>query len=510
MEQFELFVDPEEVLQDTSLWTPREIWVRLNQRYLELLSEDRRLERKNPKVVNTDNFCEYICAFSNTVDGGVLVFGVEDKDEITGIQFDESQIVKLESVHRTKCPLAKPEFRKVPVMVGGKQAICLAVYVPYIGVLVETSKGEAWTRHGDQKHKMSLEECFDYKSTRAEPPFELRMIEGLRFPDGFDTEIIQDFCDRFRETEMRIDWTNEEVLIDRHLLRKGADQIHPTYALVLLAGKDPSLHIPGSRLRIQRFEGNEEGEGLTYQPQKDVVVEGNVVRILARALEIIPAVLHDVTWLNDDAKFVTTPEYPALAWQEAVVNALVHRSYAFSGTEVTVKIFRDRMEVESPGGFMPPVRAENIYHTRASRNHHFMDALRVLGYVRMAREGTRRMREMMSQYKLPEPMFRQESMHGVVVKVILKNDLSTRKRTSERDIAQHFGVDVWASLSERELEVAAYLYNNKELKVAEVERLTATQWRTAKKIMDQLVVKGVASFVPGKFPRDPKASYVLK
>jgi ATP-dependent DNA helicase RecG len=39
------------------------------------------------------------------------------------------------------------------------------------------------------------------------------------------------------------------------------------------------------------------------------------------------------------------------------------------------------MEIESPGGFIPPVNEKIIYETRAARNHHLMDALRYLGYV---------------------------------------------------------------------------------------------------------------------------------
>ena len=42
-----------------------------------------------------------------------------------------------------------------------------------------------------------------------------------------------------------------------------------------------------------------------------------------------------------------------------------------------------------------------------------MDAMRYLGYVQMAREGTRRIRESMESYRLPEPQFRQEALHGV-------------------------------------------------------------------------------------------------
>jgi predicted HTH transcriptional regulator len=117
-----------------------------------------------------------------------------------------------------------------------------------------------------------------------------------------------------------------------------------------------------------------------------------------RALTLCPARL---LLLKDELNAKGNREW---AWFESLVNACVHRSYSFSGTEITIKVFPDRMEIESPGGFVPPVNEKTIGFTRSSRNHHLMDALRYLGYVRMAREGVRRIRESMSQSPEPTPI----------------------------------------------------------------------------------------------------------
>ena len=89
-----------------------------------------------------------------------------------------------------------------------------------------------------------------------------------------------------------------------------------------------------------------------------------------------------------------------------------------------------------------------------------MDALRHLGYVQMAREGTRRIRESMKEWGLPEPTFTQEAVHGVVVKVTLRNDHLSRKRATDRDVALHFGVETWKTLQEHEIRIAAYAFRN--------------------------------------------------
>lgn len=44
------------------------------------------------------------------------------------------------------------------------------------------------------------------------------------------------------------------------------------------------------------------------------------------------------------------PEYPEQAVLESIVNALIHRDYMETGSEVHIDIFDDRMEIYSPGG----------------------------------------------------------------------------------------------------------------------------------------------------------------
>jgi len=157
---------------------------------------------------------------------------------------------------------------------------------------------------------------------------------------------------------------------------------------------------------------------------------------------VVGDLCYKVTWLGRDGKFFTTPEYPKWAWFEAIVNALVHRSYSFSGSEIIVKFFSDRMEIESPGGFVPPVTPDNGYHQRVSRNPHIMEALRHVGLTLINREGTRRMKESMEQFNLPAPTFTQEIMHGASIRVTLHNEHQNRKRSTDRDVAAYCGVEM--------------------------------------------------------------------
>lgn len=491
-----------------ALWTPRDIWVHLKQRYIGVFKEDRRVEWKNHKNPDLDDLATYYSTYSNTPDGGIVVYGVANDGEIHGCNhFSVNQINEIEGCHINRCPMAKPEFKRISVVVNGNASFCIAIFVPYISKLVETNKGEAWIRYGESRRKMSEEEKQDFRSTRQELSFELTIASTFQYPSDFDPKIIQDFCDSVREREQQPEWTDEDVLVDRNLLIRSGNILKPVNALVLMAANRPGLTIPGCRVRVQRFDTLTEGSGEQYSPLRDKTIEGNLVEIIQEAREVISSVIFDVTWLNSDGKFVTTPEYPQWAWLEALVNACVHRSYSFSGTEITVKIFPDRMEIESPGGFVPPVNEKTIGFTRSSRNHHLMDALRYLGYVRMAREGIRRIRESMQQYRLPEPKFTQEALHGVVVKVILRN--SNRERASDKAVAEHFGVEVWKNLTEAEIKIAAFAFRNGAIHVLDAQNLTGQTWNTSKKTLERLVKKKVLLFELGKYIRDSRSRYVL-
>lgn len=106
-------------------------------------------------------------------------------------------------------------------------------------------------------------------------------------------------------------------------------------------------------------------------------------------------------------RFTTIPELPRFAWLEAIVNAVTHRSYSLQGDHIKVRMFDDRVEVESPGRLPGPVRIDNIRHTRFSRNPRISRGLADLKLVQELNEGINRMFEEMTSAGLPEPQLQQ-------------------------------------------------------------------------------------------------------
>lgn len=490
-----------------ALWEPRDIWLNFSESMVPRFREDGRVEYKSVRRVHYSNLSEYYSMFSNTNSGGVLIFGVANNGTVEGCgNLSQNEINRIEGIHVQFCPLAAPEYKRVAVK--NEQDFIIVCYIPCTGQLVENHKGEAFIRYGESKHRMTDEEKQDFRSTRHQRTYETELA-SMTWPDDFDPAAISAICDGFRSREGKEDWSDEEVLVDRLLMRKTRSGYEPTNALVLLASFSPRLAVPGARVKVQRFKGDQQGEGETFSPIRDTYIEGNLISILGKARSIIDPLNYDVTWLDKNGKFQTTQEYPFNAWYEALVNALVHRSYSYSGSEVAIRFFTDRLEIESPGAFMPPVNATNVFNQRASRNANICEALRYVGFTRMSREGTRRMRESMKQWNLPDPKFTQETVNGVTVKVVLKNDILSRERTSEIGVAKYCGVDEWKTLQEHEISIVAYAYKNGTIQVNEAANLTGRTWNTSKKDLRRLTDRGLLKFNEGRFPRDPKANYEI-
>ena len=75
--------------------------------------------------------------------------------------------------------------------------------------------------------------------------------------------------------------------------------------------------------------------------------------------------------------------YPLDAVREALVNAVVHRDYALEGTDIEISLYRDRLEVISPGRLPNGVTVEKMKEgvVRVARNGLLKDILRDYGYI---------------------------------------------------------------------------------------------------------------------------------
>jgi len=500
----------------TIVLTPNEIYHADDAALIDRIKEDRRIEKKPPKF-SPRQLGDYISMWANTAPhGGIIIVGIEKDTHFAGIAgLGEQAINEREKAGANYCPDARIETKRLEIRNARQQLDhLLVIRVHYKqDAVVKTVKGEAFIRRGDSKYLLSPVEVTQLQMDKGELSLE-QQVAPLSYPEDFDTTAIHPFCQNViaaRHWEQKSDLDVLELL---HLGRRRAGGFTPNVACALLFAKDPRLMIPGCRIRFFRFEGDNEGSGERFSPVRDRFIDGTIPVIIEESARELRTQLRMFSALGKDGKFYTTPEYPDFAWYEAIVNACAHRSYGngMKNMNIFVKMFDDRLVVESPGPFPPFVTPENIYETHHPRNPYLMEAMFYLNFVKCAHEGTRRIRDLMKKNKLPDPEFRQEEVGHAVVRVTLRNNIKQRKMWIDADISKLIGEAIARDLTEEEKRVLNFVAEHNEISVSQVQRLTQRSWPASRKLIAGLEEKGLMLRVRKTKgdKRDPGVRYVLR
>lgn len=492
-----------------------ELYATANQDLLQRLPEDRRLEFKSARY-QLNQLSEYFSMWANTPpDGGLIAVGVEGNKNFVGCRaLGPDRVNRLEVCGHTYCADATYESRRVPIVTPKHETDFVLLFkVDYNPTrVVFTTKHKAFIRRGESKHRLSPDEIRLTKQDKGEINFEQEPC-NLTYPDDFDMTAVRSFVDLIRsERDFTYDHSDSDILDLQHLGEIKQEQFVPNYACALLFAKDPSRLLPGCQIHFLRFEGEVEGSGSKWNAVKDEMIQGQVPYLIAEAEKLLGSQLRTFS-RYEQGKFFTSPEYPHAAWYEAIVNACVHRSYTngLQNMDISVRMFDDRLEIESPGPFPPFVTPQNIYTQHHPRNPKLMYAMRFLRFVRCAREGTRRMRDTMLALDLPEPEFAQEEVGHSIVKVTLRNNVKQRKVWIDADVAGLVGAAIAKTLTEDEKRAVNHAAEYGEVGVSDLQRLTGRSWPSAKKILDQLTSKGIFAHIKrADVDRDPRARYILR
>lgn len=94
-----------------------------------------------------------------------------------------------------------------------------------------------------------------------------------------------------------------------------------------------------------------------------MIFEGRILDQVEKAVDFIKIQMKEKTYLGHDGIFVTEEEYSEFVRTEIVVNAATHRDYRIKGTDIQIKMFDDRLEVDSPGTFAGMVKKKYTIYT---------------------------------------------------------------------------------------------------------------------------------------------------
>ena len=96
-------------------------------------------------------------------------------------------------------------------------------------------------------------------------------------------------------------------------------------------------------------------------------------------------------------------ELPEDALREALVNAIAHRDYR-SSANVQMYLFRDRLEIVTPGGLPAGMREEDLGIKSVPRNRLLFGMFHRMGMVEQIGSGIRRIRQECRDYGVADPL----------------------------------------------------------------------------------------------------------
>ena len=174
----------------------------------------------------------------------------------------------------------------------------------------------------------------------------------------------------------------ETLLLQVGAVVKEMGQLQPTLTGILVFGQDPQQFCPAFTITFLHFAGTSTARTDSNAP---LYLDNREFRgILPAMIDSARATVFEK--LSKQAMldgFVRqdVPEYPEFAYREAIVNAVSHRDYELEGSFIQVRLFADRLEVQSPGGLGGHLTVDNMAYEQYTRNPHLVRLLEDYGYV---------------------------------------------------------------------------------------------------------------------------------
>lgn len=288
------------------------------------------LEVKRPK-----SWLKSVSAFANG-EGGTLVFGINDDDQVVGLADAESDAERISEEIKTKLdpiPAINLEFKEVE----GKKLVLLQVYkgqeTPYY--YIGDKQRLAFVRVGNESVVADRLQLKSLVMRGAGRSFDA-IPSPYKFEDMAFSKLKSVHFKRLNQSFDDSDFVSWGIVDNNGKL---------TNAGALLADDSPIRH---SRIFCTRWNGLDMTSGLG-EALDDAELEGSVIGQLQDAVAFVRNNSHRRWWKEDDYR-EELPDYPERAVTEVICNAIIHRDYMEFGSEIHIDMYDDRMEVYSPGG----------------------------------------------------------------------------------------------------------------------------------------------------------------
>ena len=384
--------------------------------------ENSSIEFKSDRIDNRE-LAKEVVALAN-LQGGRLLLGVENDSGVSGLVRRDALEAegtkgsgrrtyrKLEEWVVQACrdkirPELIPHFEVIPDVEPGRDVAVVQVERGWtVHHLWHNQHRTYYIRVGSINREASPEELARLFQQRRAYRLELQPVSGTSM-DHLDQRRLVDYFAHIRGQDVPADrvsgvlpedraqeWHDTEVLAWQPLLVNtellSEDAPHPTtVAGLMLFGRNPNRFLPHAKVDAAAYFGTEKD----YDAQERCTMRGPIAPLLAADGSLLePGLVEqamafirrniDTVRLEDGVRRRERWDYPPDALRETIVNAIVHRDYSLSGTDIEISIYADRLEVISPGRLPNGITPERMrVGCRSARNELLKDVMRDYGYL---------------------------------------------------------------------------------------------------------------------------------
>jgi len=358
-----------------------------------------------------------ICAFANS-EGGVVILGVDDAGAIVGVPTDpEAAQERLTGFLQNGCsspvsarlgrhqdPSGWVHWIEVPRQRGFEPLRC---------------EGRVWVRRGRSSVEPSPAELQELYNAFGYILTEERAI-GAAGVEDIDLDAFRSYL-RAQGLDTADDPqpTPNDDLRNRGVVTELDGELHPTLYGALAFGRQPQGTPQTANFWIECVAYAGEDRSTTVALVGEA--KGRLDEQVHRALGWVRSLGRLERYrglLREDVPLV-----PERVLREALVNAVVHRDYAITGSKVLFEVFSDHIDVTSPGTLPNHMTPESVRaggHPR-SRNELMANFMLVKGVMEQRGRGWPVMRRAMREFNGSDAELFQDT-DGKFVRVTLRLD----------------------------------------------------------------------------------------
>lgn len=301
-----------------------------------------------------------VSAFANT-SGGEIYVGIEESVGPNGKQrlwsgfFDQEAANPIFQVLESMSPLGN-SFGAEFLQAGEASGLVLHLTIFKTKDIVFASDGKAYVRRNAQSLPVLGDEALErLRYDKGVKSFEDELLDVPAAEITNSNTVIEFLLDVVPSAEPEVWLAKQRVLLN--------DRV--TVAGVLLFSDNPQAILPKrSAIKVLRYQTKKEAERdfLAFDP---ITIEGSFYALIYEAVERVKEVIEGIEKLGPNG--MEKIQYPEEALHEIITNAVLHRDYSVAA-DVQVRIFDNRVEIESPGRLPGHVTLNNIIKTQFARN----------------------------------------------------------------------------------------------------------------------------------------------